>query len=99
MTKLKPIHPGEILREEFMIPFGLNPNKLALALRVGPPSIYEIVKEERGITSEMALRLARFFGTTPEFWLNLQTHYDLTIARRETEDKINRDVQPKEALA
>jgi antitoxin HigA-1 len=58
-----------------------------------------MVKEERGITSEMALRLARFFGTTPEFWLNLQTHYDLTIARRQVENKINRDVQPKGALA
>jgi addiction module HigA family antidote len=99
MTKLKPIHPGEILREEFMIPFGLNPNRLALALRVPPPSIYEIVKEERGISPEMALRLGRFFGTTPEFWLNLQTHYDLSIARREVEDKIKRDVQPKEVVA
>jgi antitoxin HigA-1 len=85
MTKLKPIHPGEILREEFMIPFDLNPNKLALALRVAPPNIYDIVREERGISSEMALRLARFFGTTPEFWINLQAHYDLSVSRRATE--------------
>ena len=94
MTKLKPIHPGEILREEFMIPFGLNPNKLAIALRVAAPSIYEIVKEERGISSEMALRLGRFFGTTPEFWINLQAHYDLSVSRQEVEKKINQDVRP-----
>lgn len=62
-----------------MIPFALNPNRLALALRLPAPSIYETVKEERGIAPEMALRLARFFGTTPEFWLNLQTHYDLSV--------------------
>jgi addiction module HigA family antidote len=67
MAKLKPIHPGEILREEFMKPFDLNANKLSLALHVPAPGIYEIVKEERGISSEMALRLARFFKTTPEF--------------------------------
>ncbi|MGA2510122.1 MAG: HigA family addiction module antitoxin [Candidatus Acidiferrales bacterium] len=94
MTKLKPIHPGEILREEFMIPFGLNPNKLAIALRVAPPNVYEIVNEERGISSEMALRLGRFFSTTPEFWINLQAHYDLSVSRQEVEKKINRDVHP-----
>jgi len=94
MTKLKPIHPGEILREEFMLPFGLNPNKLALALRVASPSIYEIVKEERGISAEMALRLGRFFSVTPEFWINLQAHYDLSLSRQEAEERINRDVRP-----
>jgi addiction module HigA family antidote len=94
MRKLKPIHPGEILREEFMVPFDLNPNKLAIALRVAAPTLYEIVKEERGISSEMALRLGRFFGTTPEFWVNLQANYDLTASRRESEKKIIRDVQP-----
>ncbi len=94
MTKLKPIHPGEILREEFMIPFGLNPNKLAIALRVAPPNVYEIVNEERGISSEMALRLGRFFSTTPEFWINLQAHYDLSVSRQAVEKKINRDVHP-----
>ncbi len=94
MTKLKPIHPGEILREEFVVPFGLNANKQALALRVPPPTVYEIVKEERAISSEMALRLARYFGTTPEFWINLQAHYDLSISRRQAEEKIKRDVRP-----
>jgi addiction module HigA family antidote len=96
MKKLKPIHPGEILREEFMIPFGLNPNKLALALRVAAPNIYEITREARGISAEMALRLARFFGTTPEFWMNLQTHYDLTVSKQTAEKRINRDVEPLE---
>jgi len=94
MAKLKPIHPGEILREEFMVPFGLNPNKLAIALRVAPPNIYEIVGEKRGISGEMALRLGRFFRTTPEFWMNLQAHYELAVSRREAEEKIRRDVRP-----
>ena len=94
MAKLKPVHPGEILREEFMIPFNLNANKLAIALRVASPTIYEIVKEERGISSEMALRLGRFFGVSPEFWINLQAHYELSLSRQETEEEINRDVRP-----
>jgi addiction module HigA family antidote len=94
VTKLKPIHPGEILREEFMIPFGLNPNKLAMALRVAPPNIYEIVKEDRGISSEMALRLGRFFSTTPEFWINLQAHYDLSVSRQAIEKQIKDDIRP-----
>jgi addiction module HigA family antidote len=94
VTKLKPIHPGEILREEFMIPFGLNPNKLAMALRVAPPNIYDIVKEDRGISSEMALRLGRFFSTTPEFWINLQAHYDLSVSRQEIEKQIKDDIRP-----
>jgi antitoxin HigA-1 len=94
MAKLKPVHPGEILREEFMVPLKLNPHKLALALRVPAPGIYEIVKEERAISTEMALRLARFFRTTPEFWMNLQTHFDLEIARDKEQRKVNQEVQP-----
>lgn len=77
-----------------MVPFGLNPNKLAMALRVAPPNIYEIVKEERGISSEMALRLGRFFSTTPEFWINLQTHYDLAVSKQEIEKQIKDDIRP-----
>ena len=94
MRKLKPVHPGEILRDEFMIPFNLNSNRLAIALRVAPPKIYEIVGEERGIFSEMSLRLARYFGTTTEFWINLQAHCDLSVSRQEAEKKINSDVRP-----
>ena len=97
MSKLKPVHPGEILREEFMEPLRLNPHKLALALRVPAPGIYEIVKEERAISTEMALRLARFFRTTPEFWINLQAHYDLEIVRDEERRRIEQEVRPIEA--
>lgn len=94
MAHLKPVHPGEILREEFMKPLGLNPHKLALSLRVPAPGVYEIVHAERSISTEMALRLARFFSTTPEFWLNLQTRYDLEIARDKEQRKVNREVRP-----
>jgi antitoxin HigA-1 len=99
MTKLKPIHPGEILREEFLVPFELNANKLAIRLRVPSPTVYQIIKEERGISPEMALRLARFFRTTPEFWVNLQAHYDLSVSRQDAERQIERDIQPMEISA
>ncbi|HEX9759789.1 MAG TPA: HigA family addiction module antitoxin [Candidatus Acidoferrales bacterium] len=91
---LRPVHPGEVLREEFLNPLGLNPHKLALALRVSAPSVYEIVREERAISPEMALRLARYFGTTPEFWLNLQTRYDLELARDKGLRRVEREVHP-----
>lgn len=96
MARLKPIHPGEILREEFMRPRHLNANKLALALHVPAPSIYEIVKEERGISPEMALRLGYVFGTTPDFWLNLQLEYDLRVVRNQKEAKVKSQVRPLE---
>ena len=99
MPKLKPVHPGEILREEFMIPLKLNPHKLAIALRVPAPGVYEIVKEERAVSTEMALRLARFFGTTPEFWVNLQAHFDLETARDKDQRKVNQEVRPIEISA
>jgi addiction module HigA family antidote len=73
----KPIHPGEILREQFMSEFGVSMNRLARDLRVPVARISEIVKQRRPVTSDTALRLARYFGTTPEFWMNLQTSYDL----------------------
>jgi len=94
MAKLKPVHPGEILRQEFMEPLKLNSHKLALALRVPAPGVYEIVKEERAVSPEMALRLARFFRTTPEFWINLQTHYDLEIARAKDQRRVEEEVRP-----
>lgn len=97
MAKLKPVHPGEILRDEFMEPLKLNPHRLALALRVPAPGIYEIVNEQRAISTGMALRLARYFRTTPEFWMNLQTHYDLEIARDEEQRRIEQEVHPIEA--
>jgi addiction module HigA family antidote len=94
MAKLKPIHPGEILREEFMLPLQLNANKLALALHVPAPTIYDIVHEERGISPEMALRLGYFFRTTPDFWLNLQSEFDLRIVRNQKEATVKSQVRP-----
>lgn len=78
--KLKPIHPGEHLREDFMKPLGLSSNALAHALAVTPARINDIVRERRGITADTALRLARYFGTDAQTWLNLQSHYDLQCA-------------------
>jgi addiction module HigA family antidote len=78
--KLRPIHPGEHLREEFMIPLGLSSNALARALNVTPARINEIVRERRGISADTALRLARYFDTSHQFWLNLQSNYDVKCA-------------------
>ena len=94
--KLKPVHPGEILREEFMKPLGLSMNKLALSLRVPVTRIAEIVHERRGITTDTALRLGRYFKTAPVFWMNLQVRYDLEVAEDNQADKIIRDVEPLE---
>jgi addiction module HigA family antidote len=92
--KLAPIHPGEILREEFMKPHDLSQNALARALGVPPRRINEIVMEKRSITADTALRLARFFGTTAELWAGLQSDYDLRLVRYEKEKQIERDVEP-----
>ncbi|MFZ0212157.1 MAG: HigA family addiction module antitoxin [Candidatus Acidiferrales bacterium] len=92
--KLKPVHPGEILREEFMRPLNLSVNRLALELRVPVTRMAEIVHRRRAITSDTALRLGRLFRTTPEFWLNLQTRYDLEIARDRQQHRVAREVRP-----
>ena len=94
--KLKPVHPGEILHEEFMKPLGLSMNKLALGLRVPVTRIADIVGERRAITADTAIRLARYFSNTPVFWMNLQTRYDLEVAEDELAAKVERDVQPLE---
>ena len=91
---LPPIHPGEILREDFMKPLGLSMNRLALGLRVPVTRIAEIVHERRGITPDTALRLGRHFNTSARFWLNVQAAYDLEVARDEHEREIERQVQP-----
>jgi len=93
-TKLPPIHPGEILREEFMKPRELSQNALARALHVPPRRINEIVLEKRGITADTALRLARYFGTSAELWTGLQADYDLRLARLEKAAVIERDIEP-----
>jgi addiction module HigA family antidote len=87
MTKLlPPIHPGEVLKEEFMKPLVLSANALARAIRVPANRISAIVNAERGVTADTALRLAKALGTTPDFWLNLQKQYDLDCARDEAKD-------------
>ena len=92
--KLKPIHPGEILHEDFMKPHRLSMNRLALDLRVPVTRVADIVAERRGISPDTALRLARYFKTSAQFWLNLQTKYDLEIAEDDHLDTIERDVHP-----
>lgn len=78
--KLNPVHPGEVLLEEFLKPMGLSQNRVALAIGVPPRRINEIVLRKRGVSADTALRLAQFFGTTPKFWLGLQSDYDLDVA-------------------
>lgn len=96
-NRMRPIHPGEILREEFLIPLGLSANAVAMALHVPATRLHEIIKERRSITPDTALRLARYFGASAEFWLNLQTAYDLRMAKQLTLPTIERDVHPREA--
>lgn len=79
--KLAPIHPGEVLMEDFIQGFGITQNKLAVSIGVPPRRINEIVHGKRAITADTALRLGKYFGTSAQFWLNLQTHYDLDIAQ------------------
>ena len=97
MTRIR-THPGEVLREEFMKPLGLSANALALALRVPATRIGDILRTEkpRAVTADTAIRLARYFGTTPEFWLNLQSAYELSLAAAENGAAIEREVQPRE---
>jgi addiction module HigA family antidote len=88
-------HPGEIMNEEFIKPLEITVNALALALRVPANRLYSIVDGKRGIAPDTAFRLARYFGTTANFWINLQAHYDLESHRSEMEEKIEREVQPR----
>lgn len=98
-NKMRPIHPGEILREEFLAPLEMSANALAMALHVPAPRINDIVRERRAITPDTALRLSRYFGTTAQFWLNLQTTYDLKQAETETGKRIQQEVRPMKRAA
>jgi addiction module HigA family antidote len=93
-NQMRPIHPGEILREEYLVPLDMSANALAMQLRVPAPRINDIVRQRRGITPDTALRLARFFGTTAQFWINLQNSYDLKLAEMAHGSEIERDVRP-----
>jgi len=94
---LRPIHPGEILREEFLVPLAMTAHALALALKVPAPRINDIVRERRAITPDTALRLARYFSTTADFWMSLQIAYDLRVAKQQISAVIEREVLPREA--
>ena len=91
--ELHPVHPGEVLLEEFLKPMGLSQNRLALDIGVPPRRINEIVLGKRSITADTALRLARYFGTSPQFWLGLQRDYDLDIAEEALGERLKREVQ------
>ncbi|HOU57578.1 MAG TPA: HigA family addiction module antitoxin [Smithellaceae bacterium] len=94
-NKMRPVHPGEVLREEFLAPLGMSVNALAMELKVPAPRMNDIVRERRAVSPDTALRLARYFGTTAQFWLNLQTSYDLKITEETTGAKINSEVHAR----
>lgn len=93
-NKMRPIHPGEILREEFLVPLDMSAHALAMELHVPAPRINDIVRERRAVTPDTALRLARYFDTTAQFWLNLQSSFDLKKTESETGRKIEKEVHP-----
>jgi len=92
-SKLRPVHPGEVLQEEFLVPMGLSQSRVALAIGVHPRRINEIVLRKRGISADTALRLAKFFGTSAELWLGLQKDYELDVATDEVGELIDREVR------
>jgi addiction module HigA family antidote len=98
-NKMRPIHPGEILREEFLAPLEMSANALAMALHVPAPRVNDIVRERRAVTPDTALRLARYFGTTAQFWLNLQSTFDLKQAEGELRRRIEVEVRPLQRAA
>ncbi len=94
---MKPPHPGETIKEEYLVPLGMSVNALAKELGIGAARLNEIVRGRRGISADTALRLARYFATTPELWLNLQAFYDLRMAQRKSGRMIERQVKPRQA--
>ena len=95
--RLAPVHPGEVLRDEFLTPLALSVYQLARALKVSRPRLNDVVLGRRGVTVDTALRLGRYFGTTPEFWLNLQTRYDLDVAELTVRREIELQIDPHAA--
>lgn len=94
---MRPVHPGEILREDFLLPLGMSANALAQALHVPAPRINDIVRKRRGVSADTAMRLARYFGGDARSWLNLQAAYDLRVAEIENARRIEKEVMPKVA--
>jgi len=92
--KLSPVHPGEVLLEEFILPMNLSQNRLAIDIGVDARRINEIVLGKRAVTADTALRLSRFFGNSPQFWMGLQTQYDLDVAEDQLGKRLDREVRP-----
>jgi len=97
--KLSPIHPGEVLLEEFLKPMNLSQNRLAIDIGVDARRINEIVLGKRSVTADTALRLARFFGNSPQFWLGMQSQYDLDVAEDTLGERLQREVRPMSTAA
>ncbi len=91
---MRPVHPGEVLREDYLVPLDMSANALAKALNVPAPRVNDVVRERRGITADTAMRLARYFGGDARSWLNLQAVYDLRIAEQATGKRIEREITP-----
>jgi len=96
-SRMRPVHPGEVLREDYLVPLGLSANALAKALAVPAPRVNDIVRERRGITADTAMRLARYFGGDARSWLNLQAAYDLRLAEIANAKRIRREIEPAAA--
>src|SRR5450755_2540710 len=94
---MRPVHPGEVLREDFLIPLGMSANALAKALNVPAPRVNDVVRERRGVSADTAMRLARYFGGDARSWLNLQAAYDLRVAELSSAKRIAREVSPATA--
>jgi addiction module HigA family antidote len=95
--RVPPPHPGETIKEDCLAPLGMSVNSLAKALGIGAARLNEIVRGERGVTADTALRLARYFGTSAEFWLGLQTFYDLRVAQQKAGAAIAQQIKPRQA--
>ena len=98
-NNMRPIHPGKILREDYLLPLGKIAYALSIYLRLPASMVNEVIRERRGITPDTALRLARFFNTTPQFWLNLQTSFDLKQTEIQQGDKIAHEISPMQVAA
>ena len=96
MNNMRAIHPGEIIKEEYLEPLNMSANALAIALRVPAPRINDVIRQKRGVSIDTALRLARYFNTTPQFWMNLQISYDLKMAKQNM-TKIENEIIPLQA--
>jgi addiction module HigA family antidote len=94
---MRPIHPGEILREEFLEPLDISPAALARALHASAPTVNEIVRERRGVTADMAIRLGRYFDTSAQFWMNLQSDYSLATTFAANGEEIEQEIEPLRA--